>query len=431
MEGTSGMKIAVIGTGIAGNVVAHRLAREHEVTVFEAEDRIGGHTNTVDVELAGHRYAIDTGFIVFNNRTYPNFIALLDELGVASQSSDMSFSVQNERTGLEYNGTNLNALFAQRRNLLRPSFYGMLREILRFNKEAPELLQPEAPDLTLGQFLELGGYSSMFIDNYIIPMGAAIWSAVPGVMQQMPAAFFVRFFENHGLLTVNDHPTWRVIKGGSHRYVEKLVAGHRDRIRLNAPVERVRRLPTHVYVKVRGAEPERFDHVFMACHSDQALAMLEDPTPQEREVLGAVDYQHNEAVLHTDARLMPQRRLAWAAWNYHILREATDRAALTYNMNILQSLDSPTQFCVTLNNTAAIDPSTIIRRIDYAHPVFTPGAVAAQRRQGEINGPRRTYYCGAYWRYGFHEDGVVSALNAMEHFEVWRRHEQRDIRRAG
>ena len=425
------MKIAVIGTGIAGNVVAHRLAREHDVTVFEAAGRIGGNTNTVDVELAGRRYAVDTGFIVFNDRTYPNFIALLDELGVASQASDMSFSVQNERTGLEYNGTNLNALFAQRRNLLRPSFYRMLRDILRFNKEAPELLEPEAPDLTLGQFLELGGYSRGFIDNYIIPMGAAIWSAVPGLMQKMPAAFFIRFFDNHGLLTVNDHPTWRVIKGGSHRYVEKLVAGHRDRIRLNAPVESVRRVPTQVYVKVRDAEPQRFDHVFMACHSDQALAMLEDPTPEEREVLGAIGYQHNEAVLHTDARLMPRRRLAWAAWNYHILEQATDRAALTYNMNILQSLDSQTQFCVTLNNTSAIDPSKVIRKIDYSHPVFTPGAVAAQQRQGEINGPRRTFYCGAYWRYGFHEDGVVSALNAMKHFEVWRRHEQRDFRRAG
>jgi len=413
------MKIAVIGTGIAGNVAAHRLARRHEITVYEADSRIGGHTNTVDVLTAGQRWAIDTGFIVFNDVTYPNFIALLDELGVESQSSDMSFSVSNRRSGLEYNGASLNALFAQRSNLLRPSFYRMLLDILRFNREAPALLDDPAGSALLGDYLDANGYSREFVDHYIVPMGAAIWSATPEGMRGVPAAFFIRFFHNHGLLSVNDRPTWRVIKGGSRRYVEKLVAGHRDRIRLNAAVEWVRRHPEYIEVKAAGAESERFDRVFLACHSDQALRLLADPTPQEREVLGAIDYQLNEAVLHTDASLMPRRRRAWAAWNYHVPEFAENpdgKVMLTYNMNILQGLDAPVDFCVTLNHSQAIDPGKVIQTIEYTHPIFTERAIAAQQRHREINGARRTYFCGAYWRYGFHEDGVVSALNALEHF---------------
>ena len=414
------MKIAIIGTGIAGNVAAYRLSRDHDITVYEADSRIGGHTHTVDVVAGSQRWAVDTGFIVFNDVTYPNFIALLDELGVESQPSDMSFSVSNRNSGLEYNGASLNALFAQRSNLLRPSFYRMLMDILRFNREAPALLDDPAGSILLGDYLDANGYSREFVEHYIVPMGAAIWSATPEGMRGVPAAFFVRFFHNHGLLSVNDRPTWRVIKGGSRRYVEKLVAGHRDRIRLNAPVEWIRRHPEFIHVKARGAEPERYDRVFLACHSDQALRLLADPTPQEREVLGAIDYQHNEAVLHTDASLMPRRRRAWAAWNYHVPRGAENREGkvmLTYNMNILQSLDAPEQFCVTLNNSQAIDPGKVIQTIDYSHPIFTERALAAQQRQREINGARRTYFCGAYWRYGFHEDGVVSALSALGHFD--------------
>ena len=294
------MKIAVIGTGIAGNVAAYHLAREHDITVFEAAGRIGGHTNTVDVNLRGRDYAVDTGFIVYNDRTYPNFISLLAELGVTSQPSNMSFSVQNEQTGLEYSGSGLGSLFAQRRNLFRPSFHRMLHDILRFNREAQNLLAASDPDFSLGQFLERQRYSMEFVNNYIIPMGGAIWSAVPDQMHSMPAEFFVRFFHNHGLLTLKDRPTWRVIRGGSRSYVEKLVAGHRDRIHTNAKVERIRRLPTHVEVDVRGAERQRFDQVFVACHSDEALGMLADPSAVEREVLGAIAYQRNEAVLHTD-----------------------------------------------------------------------------------------------------------------------------------
>jgi len=429
------MRIAVIGTGIAGNVAARRLAREHDITVFEADTRIGGHTHTVDVDLEGCRYAVDTGFIVFNGRTYPNFIALLDELGVGWQNSDMSFSVQDEASGLEYNGTSLNALFAQRINLLRPSFYRMIGDILRFNRESRALLQPGAGDVSLDDYLAANRYSEAFIRQFIIPMGAAIWSARPAVMGRMPAKFFVRFFENHGLLTVNDRPVWRVVRGGSARYLEKLVAGHRERIRTGCAVQSVRRFPGHVLVKAQGQDAERFDHVFIACHSDQALRLLADASPLEREVLGAIEYQRNEAVLHTDARLMPQRRRAWAAWNYHLPAEDGKRVAVTYHMNTLQGIRAPADFCVTLNHTSAIDPARILQTIEYDHPVFTPAAVAAQQRQAEVNGApvnggARTWFCGAYWRYGFHEDGVVSALSALDNFNEALSHEQRDFRRA-
>jgi predicted NAD/FAD-binding protein len=414
------MKIAIVGTGIAGNVVAHRLARDHDITVYESAGRVGGHTNTIDVELGGRRWAVDTGFIVYNDVTYPNFISLLDELGVESQPSDMSFSVSSRRDGLEYNGASLNTLFAQRRNLLRPSFYRMLLDILRFNREAPALLEDGRKCLSLGEYLDANGYSRQFMEYYILPMGAAIWSSTPEAMRWMPAEFFIRFFHNHGLLSVSDRPQWRVVKGGSRSYVEPLVGGHRDRIRLNAGVQWIRRHPEYIELKAEGTEPERYDRVFLACHSDQALRLLADPTPQEREVLGAIPYQTNEAVLHTDVSLMPRRKRAWAAWNYHIPEDAEaddGRVTLTYNMNILQSLDAPLDFCVTLNNTEAIDPGKIIQTMEYDHPVFTPDAVDAQRHHRHINGARRTYYCGAYWRYGFHEDGVVSALTALEHFQ--------------
>lgn len=412
------MRIAIVGTGIAGNLVAHRLAPAHDITVYEAQPRIGGHTHTVDVPLGGRTFAVDTGFIVYNDVTYPHFCALLDELGVASRPSEMSFSVRCERTGLEYSGASLNALFAQRRNLLRPGFYRMLRDILRFNRAAPAVLDTGAEAMTLNEFLREGGYSREFIEHYILPMGAAIWSASPAGMGAVPAGFFVRFFHNHGLLSISERPVWRVIRGGSRSYVEKLIAGHRDRIRTNAPVEWLRRHTNHVELKAAGAEPERYDRVFLACHSDQALRLLADASHEERSVLGAIAYQRNEAVLHTDASLMPRRRRAWAAWNYHIPHEPQPggRVMLSYNMNILQSLEAPETLCVTLNHGDAIDPARVIRRIDYEHPVFDARAVAAQRRQREINGVRLTYYCGAWWRYGFHEDGVVSAGAALEHF---------------
>jgi predicted NAD/FAD-binding protein len=421
------MKIAIIGSGIAGNVVARRLHREHEVTVYEAAGHIGGHTHTHDVEIDGGRLQIDTGFIVFNDWTYPNFIALLAELGVESQPSAMSFSVRNEASGLEYNGTTLNTLFAQRRNLLRPAFYRFILEILRFNREAPELLDATG-ETALGDYLDSHGYSRDFIDNYLVPMGAAIWSTDPARMLAFPARFFVRFFHNHGMLSVDARPQWRAIRGGSARYVEKLVAPFRHRIRLNTPVELVLRGSGHVLVKARDAAPEHYDYVFFACHSDQALRLLADATPAERSVLGAIPYQRNEVVLHTDTALLPRARRAWAAWNYHVRPERNAPVALTYNMNILQNLNSRRTFCVTLNCNESIAPEKIIRRLVYDHPLYTPAGVAAQQRKHEIDGVNRSFFCGAYWRNGFHEDGVVSAIKALEHFENTH-NAQRDLSR--
>lgn len=421
------MKIAIIGSGIAGNVIAQRLRREHDITVFEAGDHIGGHTHTHNVEQAGRQYAVDTGFIVFNDRTYQNFVALLDELGVASQESSMSFSVRCEASGLEYNGATLNTLFAQRRNLLRPAFLGMVRDILRFNREALDLLDDPGDELPLGELLVRGRYGRAFVEHYIVPMGAAIWSTDPESMRDFPARFFVRFLHNHGMLTVNARPVWRTICGGSARYVERLTAPFRDRIRLRTAVDWIRRLPGSAIVKARGHEAARYDAVFLACHSDDALKLLADPSAAEREVLGAIPYQENQAVLHTDVSLLPRKRRAWAAWNYHVVPSHRGPVALTYNMNILQRLDAPTPFLVTLNRTDAIDPARIIKRINYRHPLFTPASVAAQARQREVNGPLRTYYCGAWWRNGFHEDGVVSALDALSHFE--QDHAQRAVYR--
>lgn len=421
------MKIAVIGSGIAGNTVAYRLRKEHDVTVFESAGHVGGHTHTHTVDYDGERHEIDTGFIVFNDRTYPNFIALLDELGVASQPSTMSFSVRNEASGLEYNGTTLNTLFAQRGNLLRLSFHRMIRDILRFNREAPQLLSG-ASAMSLGDYLELNRYSRQFIRDYLVPMGAAIWSTDPERMLDFPAQFFVRFFHNHGMLSVNDRPQWRAISGGSARYVEKLTADFRARIRVDTPVEEVRRTAEGVLVKPRGADAERFDYAFVACHSDQALRLLADPSPLEQEILGAIGYQENEAVLHTDTALLPRRKLAWAAWNYHVLPQPQAPATLTYNMNMLQSLAAKHTYCVTLNRTDAIAPERIIKRITYHHPLYTMAAVPAQKRQGELNADTRTFYCGAYWRFGFHEDGVVSALAALDHFNAGT-HAQRDLSR--
>jgi predicted NAD/FAD-binding protein len=421
------VRIAIVGAGIAGNVAARELHRDHDVTVFEAGRHIGGHTHTHDVEMHGRHWQVDTGFIVFNDRTYPNFIALLDELGVESQESSMSFSVRDEAADLEYNGTSLNSLFAQRRNVLRPAFLGMVRDILRFNREAPLLLEEPGGELPLGELLARSRYGRAFVDHYVVPMGAAIWSTDPASMLRFPARFFVRFLHNHGMLTVNDRPTWRTVRGGSARYVEKLTAPFRDRIHLATPVEQVRRIPGAVLVKPRGHEAQRFDAVFLACHSDQALALLADPGNAEREVLGAIPYQANEAVLHTDARLMPRRRLAWAAWNYHV-RPDGGPVALTYNMNILQRLDAPQPFLVTLNHTDAIDPERIIRRVTYHHPLYTPASVAAQARHREIDGARATYYCGAWLRNGFHEDGVASALAAVRHFRD--DHAQRALHRS-
>lgn len=425
------MRIAVIGSGISGLVAAYHLNRTHDVTVFEAGDYIGGHTHTVDVDHEGRAYAVDTGFIVYNDWTYPNFMRLLEELEVPWQPSQMSFSVRCESSGLEYNGTNLNSLFAQRSNLARPSFLRMVADILRFNRSAPALLDEPSNASSLGDYLTAGRYSRYFVDHYIIPMGAAIWSSRPADMLRFPARFFVEFFANHGFLSVNDRPTWRVIKGGSREYVKRLTASFATRIRLATPVASVQRQPHQVAVRLKNGTVEHFDHVFMACHSDQALKLLADPSPEERDILGAIGYQANAALLHTDVRLMPKRPLAWAAWNYHLPREPRERVTVTYDMNILQSLDAPARFLLTLNRDEDVDPRKVLGSFIYHHPVYTTQAVAAQARRHEINGAHRTYYCGAYWGYGFHEDGVKSALVSLDEFRRHMSHAQPNLQRVG
>ena len=412
-------------------VAAYHLSRTHEVTVYESGAHIGGHTNTVDVEYQGGQYAVDTGFIVYNDWTYPNFIRLLDTLEVPWQPSHMSFSVRCEKSGLEYNGTSINSLFAQRRNLARPSFLRMVADILRFNRRAPKLLQTPADGVTLSEYLDRERYSQYFVDHYIIPMGAAIWSSRPVDMLHFPARFFVEFFANHGFLSVDNRPTWRVICGGSREYVQRLTASYVKHIHVNTPVASLQRQPHRVSVRLKNGAVEHFDQVFVACHSDQALKLLSDPSHQERDILGAIPYQANEAVLHTDQTLMPRRPLAWAAWNYHLPIEQYGRVTVTYNMNILQSLSAPAQFLLTLNRGGDMDPRKVLGRYVYHHPVFTAAAVAAQGRRHEINGVRRTYYCGAYWSYGFHEDGVKSALVSVEELHRRQYHAQPHLQRVG
>lgn len=409
------MRIAIVGSGISGLVSARMLSRQHDVSVFEAADWIGGHTHTVDVEVAGKAYAIDTGFIVFNDWTYPNFIRLMDQLGVASQETEMSFSVNQPATGLEYNGHSINSLFAQRSNLFSPGFIGMVRDILRFNREALDDLDSGRihSETTLGDYLRDKGYGQRFTHHYIVPMGAAIWSMSLADMLAFPLAFFVRFFKNHGLLSVSDRPQWRVISGGSRSYVEPLIAPFKDAIRLNCPVQRITRDEQGVTLSSASGE-ERFDKVILACHSDQALRLLAEPTEIEQSILGAIDYADNEVVLHTDTALLPRRKLAWASWNYRLDRTQQRAAAVTYNMNILQGIESDTTFCVSLNQTDAIDPAKILGQYSYAHPQFSLAAAAAQARWQELLGANHTYFCGAYWANGFHEDGVMSALRVTE-----------------
>lgn len=409
------MKIAVVGSGVSGMLSARLLAGVHAVTLFEADDRVGGHVHTVPVQDGERSIPVDTGFIVCNDRTYPNYMRLLRILGVETQPSRMSFSVACRRTGLEYNGTSLNSLFAQRSNVLRPSFHRMVRDILRFHREAPAVLADGDESLTLSALLERGRYGREFADNYLLPMGGAVWSAEPAAMRDFPALSFIKFFSNHGMLSVDDRPQWRVVKGGSRVYADALIDPIRDRVRVGTPVVAIQRFESHVELTLRAGAVERFDHVVLATHSDQALALLRDASSSEREVLDAIPYQENVAVLHTDVAVMPKRKLAWASWNYHL---GIDRngVAVTYWMNELQTLAGPTNWFVTLNDVDGIDPAKVLRRITYHHPVYRRAGVAAQKRWAEIDGVRHTSFCGAYWSYGFHEDGVRSALRVAERF---------------
>ena len=401
------MRIAIVGTGVSGLVVAHHLHRHHDVTLFEANGYIGGHVNTLALPVGNITHAIDTGFIVYNERNYPQFAALLAELGVPTQPTTMSFSMRSDRSGLEYNGSSLNQLFAQRRNLMRPAFYRMLRDILRFNRDAPLAVARGDAAPTLGAYLDNGGFGPELARDYLIPMGSALWSIPPSRVLEMPTAFFVTFFDNHGMLATGARPQWRVVQGGSQRYVDALVAPFRAAIRTHTAVTSVRRAVDHVQVN-----GERFDQVVLACHSDDALELLEDATRLERELLGALPYQQNDVVLHSDETLLPRRRNAWGSWNYRIPGDASAPAIVTYNMNMLQSLPGTATFCVSLNAGDAINPGQVHRRLRYRHPVYTVAGMAAQRRRDEIS-VGRTHFCGAYWGNGFHEDGVRSALSVV------------------
>lgn len=411
------MKIAIIGSGIAGLTCAWRLAGHHQVTLFEAEPTLGGHTATVDVSTPQGTYAIDTGFIVYNDRTYPRFMGLLSELGISGQKTQMSFSVHNPQSGLEYNGHTLTSLFAQRRNLVNPAFWGLLRDIVRFNRLAKEALAGDVNEnATLQTFLEQHRFSTFFARHYILPMGAAIWSSSLQEMRRFPLPLFLRFFEHHGLLDVTHRPQWYVVPGGSREYVRAILTQLDDRLtlHLNAPVQQVVRHTDGVEIHLAQSK-HSFDQVIFACHSAQALAMLAHPTPAESEVLGDIGWQHNEVVLHSDPRWLPVRERAWASWNYRLSERDQASACVTYNMNILQGLpEGSPLFCVTLNPEMPVDERYVWKRFVYEHPLFNPQSWRAQLRRSEINGHQRSWFCGAYWYNGFHEDGVRSALDVVK-----------------
>lgn len=405
------MRVAVVGSGIAGLSSAWLLSREHEVVLFEAEARLGGHTHTHDVEQAGKRYRVDTGFIVHNTHNYPLLTRMFDELDVASKDTTMSFGAQVEATGLEYNATNLDALFCQRRNLVSPSFIRMVREILRFYREAGALLRDPGPGPSLGDYLEQNRYSTLFRDAHLIPMASALWSSPSATILDFPAKYLVRFMDHHRMLQVEGRPQWRVVEGGSSSYIDALKSRWTVDVRLACPVQRITRDDAGVAVKHVGGE-DRFDAIVVATHSDQALALLGDADALEREVLGAMPYQRNEVVLHTDRRILPTRRKAWAAWNAFVPADPKAECSVSYCMNLLQGLESPEPFVVTLNRTAAIDPAKVIAKMTYHHPVYTHASVAAQERRAELNGRRRTWFAGAYWGFGFHEDGMRAGVEA-------------------
>jgi len=411
------MRIAIIGAGISGLTAASIFQRRHDVTVFEAGGYAGGHTNTVTVHEGSRAIPVDTGFIVFNEPNYPNLCKLFDRLGVASRDSDMSFSVHCESTGFEYNGTNLDTLFAQRSNLASPRFWRMLAQILRFNRDARARLSNGLEDtLSVEQFVATHGYGTEFLERYLVPLGASLWSCDVHRFKQFPVRFVMEFLDNHHMLQVNGRPVWKTVVGGSREYVERLTAEFRDRIRLNTPVRTVRRRGAGVDVSLRGGGCESFDEVVLACHADQSLAMVDAADDEERELLACFPYQVNEVVLHTDTSFLPRREKTWASWNYRIPASQRDHVTVTYNMNMLQGIESASTYCVSLNQTAGIDAARILRRIHYHHPLFTSGRSEAQAHHGALIRRRGLSYCGAYWGYGFHEDGVRSALAVCDAF---------------
>ncbi len=401
------MRIAIVGTGIAGLTAAHRLRRRHELTIFEAAPWVGGHTHTVDVTVGGESFAVDTGFIVFNRTNYPLFNALLAELGVPSQPTRMSFSVRCDRTGVEYGSASLDAVFADRANLRSPGFLGMLNDIRRFHREARTESLPMDRE-TVAEYVEARRYGRRFVDHFLVPLGSSLWSSPPQQFLTFPMRFVIEFLANHAMLQMGGQPLWHVVLGGSRRYVERITRGLGDRIHLNTGVGRIERHAGHVRVVDTAGQEATFDHVVVACHADQALAVLADATPLERELLGMFPYQKNDIVLHTDESVLPKNRRAWSSWNYHVPLEARDAVSVTYNMNRLQSLESASTINVTLNDHGTVREEHVLGRFVYEHPVFITGRDAAQRRHQKLAAANRTSFCGAYWGFGFHEDGVRS-----------------------
>ena len=412
------MKIAIIGSGISGLTAAHLLHKQHDITILEANDYIGGHTHTHQIEVDKKKWLIDSGFIVYNENTYPNFIKLLQKLKVDTQKTSMGFSVKAPGQKLEYSGGSLNSLFAQRLNLFRPSFLMMLKDILRFNRISVAKLNNLNESTTIYEFLINYKFSKNFIEHYIIPMGAAIWSTAAKKTTEMPAVFYIRFFKNHGLLQIFNRPQWFVIKGGSKAYIPKIIAGFKNKILLSTPVSKVIRSKNSVEVFYgKDFASHQFDKVIFATHSDQALALLEDPSEEEVKILGSLPYQKNVALLHTDSSILPKKKITWSSWNYLLSGDQSKPVTLTYNMNILQSLKSKTNFLVTLNSNGDVDTSKIIKTLVYHHPLFTVKGVKAQKEKNKISGVNNTFYCGAYWGNGFHEDGVNSALDVCSFFD--------------
>lgn len=412
------MRVAIIGAGVSGLVVARLLHRVHQVTVYEAARHIGGHVHTVRVDTEDATHQVDTGFIVYNERNYPAFSRLLSRLGVATQESTMSFSVHADRGGFEYSSSVPLGLFARPSLAVRPAFQQMFADYARYRRAAQRFLLSGLDDhsTTIADFVRAGRYSPSFVERMLVPLGASIWSADRARFLRFPARYVIEFFNNHGLLSRRERPQWRAISGGSARYVDALIHPFRDRIRLAAPVVAISRDQSGVDVRVRGGEPERFDRVVIAAHSDQALAMLADATPRERALLGAFPYQANDAVLHTDSRMLPRSRRAWASWNFHLADDPEQPVGVTYHMNRLQRLEADRQFCVTLNRAGSVDAAAVLRRVHFEHPLYTSRTVRAQAEHDSLNGLNHTYYCGAYWGYGFHEDGVQSGLRVASRF---------------
>ena len=410
------LKIAIVGSGISGSTAAYLLSESHDITVYEKNDYMGGHVNTVDVDVDGKKFAIDTGFIVFNDKTYPNFMKLLHDIGQETQNSTMSFSVKNENINLEYNGSSLNGQFSQRANIFRPSFLRMIRDIIRFNKNRYSS-ENKNLSISIDEFLEKNNYSNDFTNNYLLPMASSIWSAKQDEILNMPVRFLLRFFDNHGLLQLKDRPQWMVIKGGSKEYLKKLSKKYMSKVRLSSRVTAIYRNDDFVEIDLENGSKEKFDYVFIATHSDQALKILNNPSQDEINILSKIRYQENVATLHTDSSFMPKSKRCWASWNYYVGERNSKRVNLTYCMNILQDLKSKTNFLVTLNDDGRIDRKKTIKAFNYHHPIFDNAAVKAQKELPKINGSNRTFYVGAYWGNGFHEDGVQSAINAHTVFK--------------